>query len=258
MRFCLLASGSTGNCLYVEEAETRVLIDAGISLRRIRQGLAALGVPAEALSAVCVTHDHSDHIAGLRTLCRRHRIPIFATEGTSTAADCRLGSDTRLWQIFSPGDVVSIGALRIETFTVPHDAGDPVGLVLEANQRRLGVLTDLGFVPAMVTVHARTCHALVLETNHDVELLRASDRPWSLKERILGRHGHLSNEQSAEFLSSLLPGPLATLVLAHLSEECNTPALARHRIEAVLRAAGCLERIDLHLASTLPTPLWPV
>ncbi len=258
MRFCLLASGSSGNSLYVEAGDTRVLIDAGISFRRIRLGLAALGVAPESLSAICLTHDHSDHIAGLRTLCRSHRVPLYATEGTSTATDCRLGFEDRPWHVFSPGDVVQIGALRVETFTVPHDAGDPVGLVLEHDNRRLGVLTDLGFVPTMVAVHARTCHALVLETNHDVEMLRGSDRPWSLKERILGRHGHLSNDQSAEFLASLLPGPLATLVLAHLSEECNNPSLARHRIEAELRRCGSLGHIALHMATTTPTPLWSV
>lgn len=255
MQFSLLASGSSGNCLLVVDGDTRVLIDAGISCKQITTRLRGLGVEPASLSALCLTHDHTDHIGGLAVLSRRLPLPVYATEGTSTAAECKLELTALQWNLFAAGNPFQIGSLVFEPFAVPHDAGDPVGFVVHNGTRRLGIATDLGHVPAMVTHHLRSCHALVLECNHDLEMLRNSDRAWSLKERIMGRHGHLSNLQSAELLESLMPGALATLVLAHLSDECNTPALARNTILDVLGRHGLRETVRLHLASTEPTPL---
>lgn len=258
MKFCLLASGSSGNCLYIEEGDTRILLDCGISCKQVLLRLREIGVDPATLSAICLTHDHSDHVGGLPVLLRKHPLPVYATEGTCSGVECRLEAGNVEWNVFAPGNPFQIGTLTFEPFAIPHDAGDPVGFVVHNASRRLGIATDLGHVPAMVAHHLRTCHALVLETNHDVEMLRKSDRAWSLKERIMGRHGHLSNEQGAEALEALLPGVLQTLVLAHLSEECNTPALARHRILDALTRRGCQETVTLHLASPLPSPFLSV
>lgn len=258
MRFSLLASSSAGNSLLIEQDATRILIDCGISCRQLLRRLEGLGVDLATLSAVCLTHDHADHIQGLPVLLRRHPLPVFATEGTCTGVECRLRTNAISWNVFSAGNPFRIGALSLEPFTVPHDAGDPVGFVVHNGERRLGVATDLGYAPAMVQQHLRGCHALILETNHDTEMLRNSDRAWSLKERILGRHGHLSNDQGAEILEALLPGVLQTLVLSHLSQECNTPALARNCILEILERRGCRDAVALFTASPEPTPFLTV
>lgn len=258
MEFSVLASGSSGNCLYIAEGETRVLVDVGISCKQVATRLRELGIAPESLTALCLTHDHSDHISGLAVLSRTWSIPLYATEGTSTAAECKLRMTGTQWNVFAAGNPFRIGSLVFEPFAVPHDAGDPVGFVVDNGVRRLGIATDLGHIPAMVAHHLRACHALVLECNHDVEMVRNSERPWSLKERILGRHGHLSNAQSAELLDAILPGMLSLVVLAHLSEECNNPTLARNTILDTLTRHGRRDLVRLHLASTAPTPLLEV
>lgn len=237
MKFCVLASGSSGNCIYIESKGTRVLVDAGISRKSVQERLAQIGVGLDAIAGLCITHDHSDHTAGIPVLTGRHRLPLYATYGTSTTVESNAKKHFE-WNLFEAGCAFGIGALTFEAFTVPHDAGDPVGFVVSDGERRLGIATDMGEVPDMVAHHLKGCHALILEFNHDRDLLLNSSRPWMVKQRILGRRGHLSNVQACDLLRSVAGDQLRTLFLAHLSEECNTPALARGCAAEVLRDCG--------------------
>lgn len=247
MKFCVLASGSSGNCIYIESKGTRVLVDAGISRKTVQERLAQIGVELNGIAALCITHDHTDHTAGIPVLSGRHRLPLYATYGTSTTVE-RNSKKQFEWNLFEPGCAFSVGELTFEAFAVPHDAGDPVGFVVSDGDRRLGIATDMGEVPDMVAHHLKGCHALVLEFNHDRDLLLNSDRPWMVKQRILGRRGHLSNMQACDLLRIVAGEQLRTLFLAHLSEECNTPALARGCATEVLRDCGLSNttRLCLH------------
>ena len=263
MRFCVLASGSKGNVTLVSDGITRLLVDCGLTCKQVVDRVQSVGVDCHALSGVCITHDHIDHIRGLAVFARRHPgIPLYATSGTCHAvchADSSLADAP--WRIVTPGSDFPVGTLTVHPFATSHDAADSVGyLFRDASGATLGYATDLGYVPAMVQVALCGCQALILESNHDPTLLRNSGRPWSLISRIAGSSGHLSNEQSAELVDAILgKSPLRTLVLAHLSEECNTPdeALDTHRI--VLRRHHCQETVRLLAASQdTPTPILEV
>ena len=262
MKFCVLASGSSGNCTVVSDGITRLLIDCGISCRRIATHLRELGIDPATLAGVCITHDHIDHVSGLATFHKRFpNVPVYATDGTRACVAGHTGCDAIPWHVFSPGCDFDVGGLHVHAFATPHDAGDSVGFVLrDATGALLGYATDLGYVPAMVQMRLRNCQALILESNHDRLRLRNSGRPWSLIDRIAGNSGHLSNDQSAELVESLLPAaPLRLVVLAHLSEECNTPdeALGTH-LEA-LRRRGCPEAVRFVVAKPdEPTPILEV
>ena len=247
MKFCVLASGSGGNCLYVESGETRVLIDAGVSRKIIQSRLLEIGVSLDAINALYVTHDHSDHTAGIPVISARHHVPLYATEGTCTGVEVTTGKQFE-WNVFQSGCTFEIGALTFEAFSVPHDAGDPVGFVISDSTGRLGIATDMGEVPEVVAHHLKGCNALVIEFNHDVELLLNSDRSWYLKQRILGRKGHLSNEQACELLKRVACEQLRTLFLAHLSAECNTPMIAMQCAALTLASCGLadLTRVCTH------------
>jgi len=234
----VLASGSGGNCLYVAGGGTRLLVDAGLSRRETAARLAAIGVELGAVDAVLFTHDHEDHCRGAPQLRRRHALPFYANEGTSAGVELVHRGMQAEWRIFETASTFAVGGLRVEAFSVPHDASDAVGFAIVDGCVRLGVVTDLGSVTALVRHKLAACDALVLETNHDVEMLRQSGRPWSLIQRILGPRGHLSNEQAAELLAAVLGPRLRLLVLAHLSAECNTPSLAAAAVRGVLRDAG--------------------
>ncbi|MGI5868522.1 MAG: MBL fold metallo-hydrolase [Kiritimatiellia bacterium] len=237
MKFCVLASGSSGNCIYVESKETRVLVDAGISRKAVQERLAQIGVELDAIAGLCITHDHTDHTAAIPVLLKHHQMPLYATYATASSVETNTKKHFE-WNLFEPGCAFAIGDLTFEAFTVPHDAGDPVGFVVSDGERRLGIATDMGEVPDMVAHHLKGCHALILEFNHDRDLLLNADRPWMLKQRILGRRGHLSNVQASDLLRNIAGDHLRTLFLAHLSEDCNTPALARGCAAEALRDCG--------------------
>jgi phosphoribosyl 1,2-cyclic phosphodiesterase len=190
VQFTILGSGSSGNCAYLETAETRILIDAGLSGRQIRQRLASIGRAPETLGGILVTHEHTDHTQGLAIIASKLRIPLFCNRATQEALETNPSApiDCRLFQT---GATFEVGDIVVETFTVPHDAQDPVGYLLRTPHGNLGFITDLGHITKLVIDRMRHAHALVLETNHDVKMLQDdARRPWSLKQRILSRHGH--------------------------------------------------------------------
>lgn len=238
MRFTILGSGSGGNCAYLETDQTRLLIDAGFSARQIRRRLAALGRSPETLHGVLLTHEHTDHVQGLAVLCAQLQLPIYCNRLTRDAVehalDCRL--DARLFQT---GAAFDVGDVHVETFAVPHDAQDPVGFLLRTAAGNIGFLTDLGHATRLVLERVRPANVLVLETNHDVRLLQDDPRrPWSVKQRILSRHGHLSNDAAAEVVTQILSADLRHLYLGHLSRDCNRPELAHRTVAGRVQALG--------------------
>ena len=234
MRFASLGSGSRGNALIVDAGDTRLLIDCGFSVRSTVSRLERLSIPPETISAVLVTHEHSDHIAGAFRFSARFGIPVYLTHGTLAAfSGMKMDADCRLIDSHAS---FSVGSVEISPFPVPHDAREPVQFVFSDGADRLGVLTDCGTITPHVVSMLNTCHALVLECNHDADLLAASDYPAMLKRRIAGDFGHLGNAQAASLLKQIATSSLRHLVAAHLSDSNNRPDLAR---QALAQALGC-------------------
>ena len=248
VRLTILGSGSAGNCAYLETDETRLLIDAGFSGRQIRKRLAGIGRAAETLTGILITHEHSDHAQGLPALAEKLRIPVYCNRPTQEAIAFQMETqfDCRL---FTTGASFEVGDIVVETFAVPHDAHDPVGFLLRTAGGNIGVLTDLGHCTRLVLERVRSANALILEANHDVKLLQdCPHRPWSLKQRILSRHGHLSNDGAADTVEQIMSPNLRHLFLGHLSRECNRPELARQIVQERLQRIGA-HHVDLQLAA---------
>ena len=238
MKICVLASGSSGNCIYAGTGSTHILIDAGMSGRETLNRLEQVGVKLAEITAVCLTHEHSDHIAGLGVLHSRHGIALYANAGTIEA----VGKDEKLrglpWRVFSTGSLFSIGDLTLEPFSVSHDAYEPVGFVVACGPVRVGVVTDIGVSTHLVRERLKHCRALVVESNHDEQLLADARRPWPLKQRIAGRQGHLSNQHAAELIAGISGTELNRVFLAHLSADCNRPELALKTTQMALLRQG--------------------
>jgi phosphoribosyl 1,2-cyclic phosphodiesterase len=233
MRFASLGSGSQGNSLVVEAGRTRLLLDCGFGLAAAVNRLGRLGLVPEDLSAIVVTHEHDDHIGGVARLARRHSIPVWLTPGTLAGFEA-LFADVAEVRMVHNYEAFTVGDLHVQPFPVPHDAREPAQYVFGDGARRLGVLTDVGCSTRHIEDVLSGCDALVLECNHDVEMLRMSSYPQKLRERIAGRFGHLDNGAAAELLSRLENGKLKHLVAAHLSQENNRPELARAALAAVM------------------------
>ncbi len=237
VRFTVLGSGSSGNCSYLETDETRVLIDAGFSGRQIRKRLESIGRTPERLDGILISHEHSDHTQGLGTIAAKLRIPVYCNRLTKEAIEDQV-KDPLDFRIFNEGAGFEIGDIEVENFSVPHDAHDPVGFLLRTQAGVVGVLTDLGHATQLVVERARQANVLLLECNYDQELLeRDTKRPWSIKQRILSRHGHLSNDAAAALLEQAVTPELRRVYLVHLSRDCNSPEHARRAIEAGLHRA---------------------
>jgi phosphoribosyl 1,2-cyclic phosphodiesterase len=204
-------------------------------------------VAPAAITAVCFTHEHSDHTAGLGILQRRGGLSLYANSGTIEGIDRREGRGELRWNVFTTGEPFRIGDLVLAPFSVPHDAYDPVGFVISAGEARAGIVTDMGTVTGLIRERLRPCHALVVESNHDEALLRDAERPWHLKQRIFGRQGHLSNAHAAELVAEIAGDHLDVVFLAHLSAECNRPELALQATQAALRNRG-LATVNVKLA----------
>jgi phosphoribosyl 1,2-cyclic phosphodiesterase len=233
----ILGSGSAGNCALITTNQARLLIDAGFSARRIIRRLESCGVDPATIDGVLVTHEHNDHIAGLEAFCRRFRIPIYANFQTAEVLrSCQTpvcGGDTQLsWHLFESGLPFPLKDIEIQAFYVPHDAIDPIGFAFTSNEGSIGFMTDLGYVPKLVIERLRHVHLLVVEANHDERLLRENRvRPWALKQRIMSRHGHLSNAAAAKLVSEIAGKGLRRVILGHLSQECNRPELVLEAME---------------------------
>ncbi len=266
VKLTILGSGSAGNCAYLETAEARILVDAGFSPRQIRLRLAGVGRTPENLSAILITHEHADHIAGLLGLADKFHIPVFCNRGTQDgsiwAFKTKWSKKSNLalenadtfkskidWRLFETGASFEIGDVGIETFSIPHDAQDPVGYIFSTAAGNIGFATDLGHVTKLVLERIRAANVLVLESNHDVKMLQDCPRwSWALKQRILGRHGHLSNATAAETAAQIMSADLKHLYLAHLSRECNKPELAQHVMAEQLHHIGATH-VQLRLAA---------
>lgn len=246
MTLRVFASGSKGNCLAVRGGGKLLLVDCGLSCRELTRRMAVCGLSPDEVDGVLFTHDHSDHCAGLATFHRRHpQVPLYANGETADAIASVTGVEDG-WCTFETAEAFAVGALAVSSFSVPHDAADAVGYLIGDGTSSLFVGTDMGAVaPGAQEALARATCA-VLEANHDPGLLARSARPESLKQRIRGRSGHLSNDQAADAVRALNPPALRTLLLAHLSRECNADYLA---LETMARALRDLRRSDVALAA---------
>lgn len=236
MRFASLGSGSEGNALVVQAGQTCVLMDCGFTLAETGARLARLGLAAEHLSGIVVTHEHGDHIAGVMRLARKHSIPVWLTHGTLRAQFKSLGDLPKLTEIDSHS-LFAIGELQMQPYAVPHDAAEPVQYVFSDGAKWLGVLTDAGCSTPHIEATLSGCDALVLECNHDATLLASGDYPISLKQRVGGRFGHLNNADAAALLARLDSSRLQHIVAAHLSRKNNTPELAVRALSAALNCS---------------------
>jgi phosphoribosyl 1,2-cyclic phosphodiesterase len=251
VKFCVLASGSSGNAALLATENTRILIDAGLSMRELARRLASIGEDLRNLDAILITHEHSDHVAGLPVLARNKelRAAIYMTRLAAPAIDwgeCRPRLET-----FQAGASFPIGNIEARSFSVPHDAADPVGFHLEAEGVRIGIATDLGYIPESIKFHLRRTDVLLLESNHDLDMLKVGPYPWSVKQRVMSRVGHLSNLGMAEFLMGDLSASTAQLVLGHISEQNNHPEIVR------LMASQALGKRGLDTQFTLATQRAP-
>jgi phosphoribosyl 1,2-cyclic phosphodiesterase len=237
VRFCSLGSGSTGNAWLVESGATRVLIDCGIGPGRLTRRLLRVGVEPATIDAILITHEHDDHVGGAAAFARRHAIPVHATYGTVQGSGTALSGIDRLLEL-EPSGRVAIGDLEVLPVAVPHDAREPVQYVMSDGDVKLGVITDLGSITPHVAASFSGLDALVLEANHDEDMLRDGPYPKFLKERVGGRYGHLSNAVAARLLDAVAGDRLQHVVAAHLSLKNNTALLARSAFAAVLGCAG--------------------
>ena len=249
-----LASGSDGNATLVRNETATFLIDAGLSARQLTARLVETGTSPEQLSGILLTHEHGDHTSALKGLLMRHQLPVFCNPLTARALQ-DAGLVHGNWKLFQTGSEFPLGSFSIRAFSVPHDAADPVGFRISANGSCFGVLTDLGYATRLVFEMLRGIRALLIETNHDEELLQKdARRPWSVKQRILSRHGHLSNTAAARVLTEL-EAPLDQIILGHLSRDCNSPRLALDSAARALAIAGWSAHANVHCAGQdAPSP----
>lgn len=235
--FCPLASGSKGNCVYLGTSQTKILIDAGISTKAIQQRLGEINVDIGEIDAILITHEHYDHIQGLKVLALKMGIPVFANHETAKGI-VEMLHDCPKFKIFSTGETFEFEDMQIHPFSIQHDTLDPVAFTIHVDQLKLGFCTDLGFATTLVQAKLRDCDYLYLESNHQPSMVHASPRPMIYKQRVLSRSGHLSNEACGTLLSQVFNPKLKHVHLAHLSSECNSPETALSVVRGILEKQG--------------------
>ncbi len=229
MRFSVLGSGSSGNSVYIESGRTGILIDAGFSGKEIDSRLRSIDRDVSNVKAICVTHEHNDHVRGIGVVSRRCKIPVYSNEGTFSAGEKRIGKLFARKE-FDTGDILQIGDLQVRSFHISHDTADPVGYVVSDGKVSIGYCTDTGKVSHLMCRRLAECNGLILEFNHNLQMLKNGPYPLPLQQRVRSSRGHLCNEDAAVFLAGLIGDHLRTVVLAHLSETNNTPELARKSV----------------------------
>ncbi|MEO8025352.1 MAG: MBL fold metallo-hydrolase [Bryobacteraceae bacterium] len=247
VKICSLASGSTGNVTWIATDRARILVDAGLSRKETLERLRRAGEPADRIDAILISHEHGDHVAGLVPLARgayqekKSDVPVFMTALTARAM--AWAEYTPRLEHFQAGSSFVVGDIEVSTFTIPHDALDPVGFTFQTQGIKIGVVTDLGYIPESIKVHLRNCDLLLLEANHDVEMLKVGPYPWSVKQRVMGRNGHLSNDVACDFIQNDLNTTTSTLILGHLSEHNNHPAIVRLAADQALAGRSLFTRL---------------
>lgn len=229
MRLLSIASGSSGNCIYVGNDTTHILIDTGISGKKVEQGLNSIGLSGKDIDAVFVTHEHVDHIAGLGVFSRKWNTPVYGSKGTihGSLNYTRLGEvDEEMFQSFNKGEAVTVGSLVIHPIPISHDAQEPTAYRIEDGEKKVAVATDMGFFDESIVKNLQGLDALLIEANHDINMLQVGPYPFYLKQRILGKKGHLSNESCGKLLNQILHDDMKKIYLGHLSKENNLPELA--------------------------------
>jgi phosphoribosyl 1,2-cyclic phosphodiesterase len=252
LRFTVLSSGSTGNATVVQSGDVKLLVDVGFSAKKMEQLMKERELAASELDAIFVTHEHSDHIKGLGALARKHNLPIYANEKTWEALNNQIGEIAEEnKRVMETGGMQDFGTLKVESFGISHDAAEPVGYCFHEGEQKLSLATDLGYMSSKVKEKITDSDALILETNHDIEMLRMGHYPWSIKRRILGDKGHLSNEAAGEALCEVLTSRTKSVYMAHLSRDHNLMDLARLTLNNIIEDHGiCMETQKLKLKDT--------
>lgn len=253
MRFAVLGSGSKGNAVYIEEGDSAILIDNGFSGKELQARLRSIDRSLDHLAAICLTHEHNDHISGAGVVSRRCKVPVYANSATLAGSEKRIGAVHRFVE-FASGDELAIGNLQVRSFRISHDTDDPVGFVVSNGREYLGYCTDTGSVTKLMEARLARCHGLILEFNHNLEMLKNGPYPLPLQQRVRSGHGHLANEDAAQFLQNLVHPRLAITVLAHLSEINNTPQLALAAAQQILEPESEMRLVVAE--QTRATPLF--
>ena len=251
MKLYSIASGSSGNCIFVGDEQTGILIDVGISMKKVKEGLEAENLSLDRIQAIFVTHEHTDHISGLGPVLRRAPIPVYATAGTVHAIwekGNMKNISPDLFHIIQPQEEVGLGDMLIRSFSISHDAAEPVCYTVEAGEKKVGIATDMGNYGDGIIRSLEDCNAVLLEANHDINLLQVGSYPYSLKLRILGDRGHLSNDASARLIKEILHPDLRHIMLGHLSKENNFPELAYRTVSYELEQSETWNRMDAELS----------
>jgi phosphoribosyl 1,2-cyclic phosphodiesterase len=236
IRFTVLSSGSTGNATVIDNGETKLLVDVGFSAKKMELLMKEQDLAASSIDGILVTHEHSDHIKGLGAFARKYDVPIYANEKTWVELDRQIGVIAEgNKRVLDTGGIQEFGTLKVESFGISHDAAEPVGYVFYEGEQKLSVVTDLGYMSEKVKEKISDSDALVLETNHDVDMLRVGHYPWSIKRRILGDLGHLSNEAAGEALCDVMTNKTKSVYMAHLSRDHNLMDLARLTVNNIVQ-----------------------
>ncbi len=251
LNFCSLYSGSTGNCLLVSSEDTNILIDAGVSQKKILEALESINIDINSINGILVTHEHSDHILSIGGLSKKYNIPVYVNKETLAAMPCqaeKIADDNK--KIFKVESDFEIGSLKIHPFSIPHDAANPCGFNVYKDNKKISIATDIGHIENSLLDELKKSSFIMLESNYDPEILRLCHYPYKLKQRISGEKGHLSNSSAGKTISSLIPEGLDKVMLGHLSKENNFPELAYKTVTEEIEQKGFSEKnININVAS---------